>query len=435
MLWIIIIIILFSFFLRSIFHFKNKWVGIDTFHHLIEALSVKKNGIYSDIKNLIHTDKRYERYVKFYPPLLYVVLSVFPKKHHDKLRYFATILDISSMIILFLITNSIFGFEASVVSVLVYAIAPNAVLSCQTLSPKPLANIFLNMSLICLYYYYSSENIISLSFFVFFSFFVLMTHKITIQSLFAVVLASSIFFIDFLPVVCFFLSVGLAVLLTKGRYFETIKSHFETIKYYAKVGESGFHHVGSMNPMTPLFAFPFVILILFDSLTNGITNPFFYIWFFSVEALGFLWPLGAGYRHVYNAIFPGALIVGMVFGNSPVFWFCVLLSFAGIGFIYKNYKGSDRIFSKDFIKCCKWVEKESKKEDVLAVFPRSYWRAAVYFSDVKILSPGYDKDIFKKGEYNKIKINWIISNNKEKTKKYKEAKSFKNFHIFKYLKN
>jgi len=417
---LIFVVFLFAFFLRSFLHFRYKWVGRDTFGHLLRALKIKETGSPFKGRKYSLGDKKVYLY---YPPLMDFLLSFFPRKSHKKIKFFPVFFDLLTMFLLFLFSYFFLNIKNIFPLLLIYSISPILILTVQTITPRSFSNFLYCLSMIFLFLYFNTGFYYFLLFFSVFSSFLLISHKLTTQSLIISVFIISLISFDFLPIVFVLVSFLLAYLFTKGKYVYVFKSHMNTLKHHFKKGHYKKGTKSPENPILLFFSFPFVLVPILNIIFNGFSTHllFFQIWFFTLLLTSFFWIWGDGYRYLTNAVFPGAIISIFFYKNLPfsnyIFLFCFISSLVGIFYIYYNFSKSDRVVDKDFLKACEYINKKSKKTDTLAVTMPSYRRtAAAYFCKLNTF-PNKENSIKFKNKY----ATWLIT---QKTKEFKKNEKY-----------
>jgi len=274
MIFIIKILFLFllAFFIRSIILFKNKWVGIDTFYHLVNAKQIRKNKKISyKFEKLIFPKEKSTSH--FYPPLLQKIISFFLERYDSLWRFFSPALEMISIFILLIITSSFVDSNIILICLFVYAISPIMVLSSIVVSPKILGNLFLIISMIFLFLYFIYGNLIFLIPFMFLNIGILLSHKLATQSLIIITMVESIFFQNIFPAIFLISSFFVTYFITKGYYKKVLKKHIQVLKRYYKIG--GYKASNKKRPENPLkifMMFPFMLIIFYYIFVNGFSQ-------------------------------------------------------------------------------------------------------------------------------------------------------------------
>ncbi len=127
---------------------------------------------------------------------------------------------------LFLIFNS----QIAIIATALYFFTPYTFDSSFSLSARSLANSFLIVSLLSLFLYLTYGFIFAFIISVMFSTLVLLTHRLTTQSLICVLLSISIGYYSIIPLFIIVCSFLLALLFSKGFYYRVLKGHIEIIR-------------------------------------------------------------------------------------------------------------------------------------------------------------------------------------------------------------
>lgn len=438
---LLIPLLILAFILRTVLLLKNKWVGIDTFAYMAFALEYKKK------KHMIEIPEKLKpNYNDFVPQLFTIFLSIFPKKVYRYLQFLPAIMDLITIVLLYNFSLTFFGESVALLSAIIYSIAPIVVHSSFTLSPRSFSNTFLTLSLISLFYYSQSNNLMFLVPFFIFNVFVLLSHRLTTQSLITVVSLESVVFLNPLPFLVLILAFVFNLITLRGTYIKILKTHYEKVSRYAKTGGYRDHKIKPESPIRIFFSFPIIAVILIYIIFFGYLNQtFLQIWFFSLLVLSFVWVFGDGFRHLTNAIFPASVLASIYITKVPIlewiFFIFAILSLLTIFKIIYEYQKSCRVIKEDFIECCNFIRKNAKKSDVLITFPYDYHYPyiALFFTDINVIGGPVDYDeklVATKGIVDKFKINWIIANDINKFKKSRLfSQKFKSGDFFVLKKN
>jgi hypothetical protein len=423
-----------GFVLRSALLFKYKWVGTDTFYHLLYGLNFRKKRRIRRLDGVIVKSE-----TKLYPPLFHVLLSIFPKPLHRHLQAMSAAFDMLSMLILLLFTWLLFGSFTALLAGFIYAIAPILILSCFALNPRTLANSLIIAAMIFLFLYFVFGNAFYLIPFLLFSSLILLSHRLTVQSLVAVVLAEVIAFRDLFPLAALAGAFLVAIVMTRGFYVQILRSHVQTLARHFKHGHYRYKTKRPENPIRLFAAFPFMLAIIVYMLNFGFVHHllFLQIWFFVLLAVSFFWIWGDGYRYLTNAAFPGAILAAAFLPSIPsgilIFTISTICSFAAIGYIVYKFKTSHRVIPEAAIKCFEYVKANARPADTLFVWPLNYWHVGRYFSGVKTFNLPTDTKNIANGALLGKPVKWVVTNNQalfEKTELFKLKYKNANFGVF-----
>jgi len=444
MITYIIIVFTFAILLRTLVLFKYKFVGIDTFFHILRACVIKKEGRIkeltqrsSKIKQILITS----RWWIYYPKLFDIFLSFFPHKFHKYFKFIPVIFDIFCMVILYLFTSSLFNSQVVILSLIIYSLSPILILVCLSLSPRTFSNLFLILSSLMLLLYFLSHNFLFIIVSSFFVLFIYLSHKLTLQSLFVVFISESLVFHSYAPLVVLLFGFLASVILTKKSYLKILDSHIRLLKLFLT---KGFKLRKKMKELIFTFgSFPFILIFLFTQfsmLYNNNVKTFITTWFFSLFFASLIWLWGDSYRYMTNAVFPGSILAAITidlnnFLFSYVFFFSALFSLFGIIKIFKIFSKPPRIINSDIISCFNYVKRHCTQNDILVTIPFQYYTAAAYFTKIQSFGlRGKDiKVVLSKGRILNKKVSWIVSNSKISSKIFKLKFSSKNFFVYKCL--
>lgn len=236
-----LIIPLLSFLLQVWPRLINRYFGIDTWRHLLLADYVRK---YHKIPTVLE-----EKYILSsgnpgYPPLIYLILSMFPKKFAERYQFiFAPIFDaIQNYCIFwfaFLITNDIFS---SISAQAIAALTPIAIIEASNLSTRTLSYLVFSLSFIPLILFTTTHMYIWL-FIAFIMLVVLfLTHKFAIQAYLFTAVGFSL--AEMNPFyILFFVSTFVFVYVFMGEIYKPVlREHLLILSFWRKNISNRFIH-------------------------------------------------------------------------------------------------------------------------------------------------------------------------------------------------
>lgn len=368
---------------------RNNWVGKDSFYHLLVARYIRKE---KKLPKTIDSFVFKEDYN--YPPLLHCIISLFDEKYHQKLQYITPIFDIVTGLIIFFTCYYLFDYSVALLSLVIYVLTPITIDNSISLSPRGIANTFFIGSLFTLLLYLISYKLIFLLLATFFASLVFLTHRLTTQTLWLVLISLTIFLHSIFPLLVLFLALILAVILTNGFYVKSLAGHLNFIKRMFKsvIDPQKRRELNAIipNPIAMFFNMPYLVyfpLFFLSISTLDVTYKFFCIWGLCVTCLSIFWFLGEGYRHIYLAVVPYAVIISLWVESIYDFTFLGFLVVLSVIFIVlKLYriekdKSLNMTISNDFIKCCNYIAQNKDDKDVILCLPLHYTYQAAYFTN------------------------------------------------------
>lgn len=325
-----------------------------------------------------------------YPPLLHYLLSFMSRHRKEKLEpYFGSIVDTVQAFALFLLTLVLSGkYEIAFLSGMLFAFFPILVKADARvffLSPRPLGELLVSLSIISSLFFLSSGNPVNLLISTVLLSFVFLSSKFGAQVVFflypvmAVVLLSPYLLLVLLG------GLGLAVLISKGHYIRILAGHVRhtvfwkvlvtrhtMTKQYSGLGKAlsesrkgglSLRQVASRllkNQMifalvhSPLlFVLLLIVLVQPDVILNDKLLLSMFVWmvvsfvvalFTSIRPLRFL---GEGSRYLEYSTIPLCALVAMTLFEINNLYLWILLSIAfvySILLIWVNYGVSRRFF-------------------------------------------------------------------------------------------
>ncbi|MEM5777467.1 MAG: hypothetical protein QXJ06_03385 [Candidatus Aenigmatarchaeota archaeon] len=238
MLLIIISLFFLAFFQRSLIRiFFPNFIGFDTYYHLFWGNAIRKNKFKIPKENdRLIIGKKHN-----YPYLYHLILSIFPKKFCNKYveRFLNPFIDTIFTCIIFLIshhlTNSL---KQSFFISIMYIFTP-IMFSAQSTgprinsaTPRVLGEVLTNLVFMLEFIYIvKTKNFILIACPIILSSLAFLSSKFSLQALFFV----SIFFLlntfNFFPLIIFILGMICAFLVSKGRYYDILKTQLTHLRY------------------------------------------------------------------------------------------------------------------------------------------------------------------------------------------------------------
>jgi len=421
-------IFIIAFFTRIYFLLKYQWVGKDTFYNFLVAQEIRKKRKLPDIINKFVVPERYD-----YPPLFHWFLSLFKDKYHQKLQYLSPIFDMISGTMIFCFCFYIFDSQIALIATTLYFFTPYTFDISFSLSARSIGNSFLIISLLSLFLYLTYGFIFAFIISIMFSTFVLLTHRLTTQSLICVLFSLSLGYYSIIPLFIIVFSFLLAFIFSKGFYYRVLKGHIEIIRTMGRkiLDKNSRKEVTNLfpNPVSLVFNMPiFLMLPIFFLYYYRSPFNFFVIWGLILTILSIVWFFGEGLRHLTNAV-PAFTIVGAVWlVESQNYIVLLLMIISLIFFIYKIYRFEKKsnignITNIDMVNGFNYIRSHKKNGDILLCLPLSLSYNAAYFTGCTMLvsSGGFAKGmdfnqklhkLVAEGNINEIiqkyKARWVI---------------------------
>lgn len=433
MILAVFIIPIISFIIQVFPRFFNRYYGVDVWMRLIEADLIRQN------KHRIPTHLIKKGFIlagySYYPPVLPWMLSFVPKKTLIEVQGFiAPIFDAIQNIVVFFIAYQLTGnFQIGLLAQFIYALTPIVILENSYLTPRSLGYLIFTLSFYPLILYSVNGNYWYLIFsFVFFTL-GYFTHKFEIQSL----LFISIFFTfieqTFLYIGFFMASLVIAMIISRGFYWNILREHIANIIYWSKFRRFRFAHqirgltenkrmdlVGIIYKVLNLFSpvsllginlwvlGPFVFLVAnFLNLTIfPIDNPillkmslwvtFFYGFAVLVLSVKYLMPIGEGQRYLEMALVPTAIVSSIIiysllqtdqslWGWGSLLGIVLVNLLVSIFFQWKAVvQDRTRTFTPAMRKACHFLNKIKPRARVMCI-PHQITTMVLYNSNADVL--------------------------------------------------
>ncbi|MGI8827575.1 MAG: hypothetical protein ACR2JC_18485 [Chloroflexota bacterium] len=205
---------------------RFKWVGCDTYYHLILGGLIRERGV----KHLIN-DRFVIPELVNYPPLFPRLVSLMPARRLQLLQYSAPLVDAITLCGVVIAAWRWWGLPAGLIAALVYVTTPYTFDIAYSLNPRPIANLFLSFALIALGWDNQpavaavvAASVLSAG--------VLLSHRLTAQSLLACLIVYGVFHPEAAIAVAG-LAPALAIALSGGYYVHSFRGHAAALRTMA----------------------------------------------------------------------------------------------------------------------------------------------------------------------------------------------------------
>ena len=402
---ILILFILISFLLRSYLIIKYKWVGKDTFFHLLIGELIRKNKKIPKKHDFFYYPDNYD-----YPPLFHIFLSKFKREDHYKLQYLAPIIDIIAALVLFYFNLIYFNMTVAIFSMILYLVTPFNYENSFNLSPRSFANTFLIISIYSYFSYYYQHSILALFICLVFMSFTLLTHRLNAQSLIFVMISLSLGLYDLTPILLIIFSIVVNIIITRKFYYKVLLGHIALVKNFfgRALKPLSIKNILKLlpNPVIVLYNIPFIVFIFFP-IEVSLQTKFYLIWGISLMIFSLIWITGEGGRHLLNAI-PSYATIFTIWAISSG-RYDVMISIIGVSIlviiskILRSINNMEMcwVVEKDILDAFLYVNQNKHDNDLLLCLPINYSYAAAYFTGCMLLQSS-------EGSLEGIKYNYIF---------------------------
>jgi len=391
-----------GFYLRAYLLTKYRYVGKDTFYHLVVSQIMRKEGRIPKKIDQFVVPEEYD-----YPPLFHLLLSRFDKRYHERLQILSPVFDILTAVVIYTFCaytqNHFIAFAAT----MIYLVTPFTLDTSYNLGPRSMANLFLVLSITTLIIYTNGNSLIALGISIVSATMVLLTHRLTTQSLVFVLLSCSVVTKALLPILVIILAILLSIVVTKGGYLNVLKGH---LKFITTFGKKTIHQpvlktisTAFSSPIYVLFNIPIIIFIIPFLLTptsgNGVYSLIL-IWAFALTILSILWIMGEGIRHMTNAV--GAYAVAAaIWSNEHTMLYLYLIILISLVFCIIKIRRLEKdpsisgVVTDDMMKSFEYIRLNKSPNDILLCLPLDLTYNAAYFTECKMLqsSGGFAKGL------------------------------------------
>lgn len=431
-----LIIPLLSFILQIWPRLINRYFGVDTWRHLLLADYVRK---YHRLPTELKQQYIFSSGNPGYPPVIYLILSIFPKKFAEKYQFiFSPLFDALHNYLIFyfslLLTHNL---QSALFAQGIAALTPIAVIEASNLSTRVLSYLVFSLCFFPLLMFVVFHMYIWLVVAYIMLLVLFLTHKFAIQSFLFNAIGFSI--VEKNPFyILFFMSAFIFMIIFLGKIYKPIlREHLSILNFWIKNIDVRFiHQFRGQQKAKEVSDFVHKLLLL------SVKNPYIYIlgnnpwigiflifavlsftrsvqiestiidchmlsklpiWIwvsviiailtFSIKKLRFL---GEGNRYLEYSIFPLSILLGsyipfllrtygVLLVLGMVTFFCILL----ISIVYIQVKvilkDRMRTITSELWDCIKYLNDFGEKARV-AIFPLQFGDALTYFIKGKVLT-------------------------------------------------
>ena len=416
---------------------SNRYFGIDTWRHLSVADYIRKNKKYPKLMP--------EHYLinkpSDYPPFFRFLLALFPKKMLEKYQWFVSpLFDFAHNLFLFIVVYCFTGnFLISFFAQITYMLSPIVVMENSNLTTRSFASLLFSGSFFSLICYTTFGNYFYLLISVFLLTILLLSHRMSIQAIFFLLVIFSLIEYNFTYIAVLAASIIIAALISRGFYLKVLKGHLAMIRFWFMHIDNRYAHQirGSLAkdqknpdavfriyqlvqniPFIAVFAAnPFIIFVLaylyFDKIKFYNLNTFgipqmlfskFVIWSILLFVIGVivrqikkLGCIGEGERYLEYSAFPIAIVTavfiinGLTRGQWGIFLtFLIVAVFGALLptlFIQQQVivKDSKRSVNSDLRGIFDYINCIQGKVNIMTI-PLYLADAATYFTSARLLT-------------------------------------------------
>ena len=377
-----------GFLLRSYLILRFGWAGKDTYYHLTIARSIQVSGRLPDV-----VDRFAEPEVYDYPPLLHVILSRFPEAWHQRLQFLGPLSDTLAALVVYLFCLDVAGGNVALAAVAIYSFTPFNLETSFGLGPRPVANLLMVVCLVSAFYAITAPSLLPLAVALLSAALVLLTQRLAVQSLAAVLVAEAVVFSDLLPLVILVGAFPLALMLSRGLYLRVLRGHIAFIRVMGgrlldpekrKEQSSPLLDVKAIAFNLP--ALLFVPLLVLSPLPWTPLLAYAIAWMAGLLVLSAAWVFGEGYRHMANSVAAVAMAGGLWGANTgewAIVYAVVLLS-AALS-LFKMFRLARRpdlgvTISGDALAAYRFIREHGGRDDVVLSIPTDLSYHAAYFT-------------------------------------------------------
>lgn len=430
-----ILIPILSFFLQVWARFKNRYFGVDPWHHLMVADYIRKHRRLP----VSFTDKYVIPGPYGYPPFLFFILALFPKKFTDNYNFiFSPIFDAlhnyAIFFVAFLLSNNLM---VAILAQIIAALTPVTVLEASILNARVLSYLFVSLSFFLLLLFSVNGNLLWLAIAGIVLFILFFTHKFGTQAYVFLAIVFSVAERNILYIGFFLLIFSLAVILGGKRYRLIFNEQMDALKYWYKNRDNRFTHqfrgeqkdfkerqfvdrmfvlssklpIASIIGESPWVFFFLSLLIIkyFNAVPAESIIPELFLsklilWAITMLVVGFLVLsikrllfIGEGYRYIEFAVFPISIVMASYvpfFLNNYrtisvlIFSITCLVVLTVIIFLQRKVILNDRnrSITKEKWEIIDYLNKNVGDKLRLGIFPLQEGDAFLYFAKGKVLT-------------------------------------------------
>ena len=372
---------------------RCRWVGSDTYYHFMVGELLRRAG---------RLPLRNHRFLLVetvdYPPVVPFVVASWPPSRIRLLQYAGPAADFGTLVVVGVTAFWLGGLSAASLAALAYASTPASFDMGYSFNPRPVANLFLAVVLASLIAV-SHVGPLALAVAIVFGSLVLLTHRLTTQSL--VVCAFAYFVFAPLPsAATIFLSLLVAALLSKGYYVRSLRGHVAFIRDIRRLLPT------RSNPATALLRTlrgnPHVLAVAFLVIqhpSQSRDTMVLIAWTGALLVTAAVWPFGEGDRHFANASSPVAILVSLGQWDGATGAVPALTIAVGLGIIAAKLavyprlakRGTNTIVTAALRRACRSIRASWNRptRPLVLTWPQSLSYQVMYFAQARgVLASG-----------------------------------------------
>jgi len=395
---------------RSLFAWRFRLVGIDSWVHLLAAEEIRLNGFRIPKEHL--ASHFILRGTIAYPPLLHYLIAIFPTRAFLFLsRYLSAFFDAVHVALLFALVKLLTGeFLPASLAATAFVFTPRSFEESLSLTPRPLGSLLLTLTLASLLLSQTTfQGHVQLLFLIsaFACALVLLCHKMATQALAFLALSLTLAGL-WVSVLVLITGFALATAISRGYTLKMIREHLAILRFWSRyvaqlgsqiritVGKIRF--LGASNPWS---VYPLLVLFFLPPVGVSYVRLISYFAIWSIVALLLaivtsLWKrvmfLGQGVRYLDYAAFPSAVVVGIMstYVSQDLLFYGLFVGLLAISIVKmrRSFRTTSRlkdyVLSSDLLDCIEAI-RESPRDNVLCI-PATLTAAVAYFARKRVLN-------------------------------------------------
>jgi len=226
-----IFLLILGFFVRVKLIWRNRHRGWDAYYYLLCAEEFRKN---KRIPIVLPPYYLLESQEQWYPPGFTILVSLLPEEFLKK-HYWAVAPAVDCLILalLYILTYLITGnIIVAVLASFLYSLTPIVISECSSLNSRPLGSLLLAATMVSLFKFTDSYSPYFLISCLVTGFFLLMTHKMSYQSLFFVLPMMSLIFWNPGYILIVLGIIVTTLLFSKGFFVKILKGQYDIMSFW-----------------------------------------------------------------------------------------------------------------------------------------------------------------------------------------------------------
>ncbi|MCK4352702.1 hypothetical protein KAW65_04765 [candidate division WOR-3 bacterium] len=258
---LLILILCVTFLIRIAPWYHEPVFEVDTWEHLLAIKTIRER------KKIPNTIPYYLTGNTFYyPPLLYILLSVFSQQFIEKYRYYFSpltdaVISAISAGLMYCFTNSI---SLSLFTALIYTTSPILLPTTSSLTPRPLGALFVQLFFVSTLLFLKTNCPVFFFIMLLLACLTALSHRMASQIIFLIAISLSIFYKNITPLLTVSISELLFFIFLPSLYLRVRIGHLQNLLVWHRYFKKNYNLTGKVKGIIEAGIFyPFVLVTTF----------------------------------------------------------------------------------------------------------------------------------------------------------------------------